>query len=81
MIKSIAELAELNIANDKNEPTRREHKGSKILKSIIDFTIISKELQLGDHKIVMGSLIYSDHLPIYFEINKDMGSIKSRTIG
>ena len=41
----IAEMADLEIANSKWEPTRREHKGNKIIKSIIDFTLISKEIE------------------------------------
>ena len=40
-LQTIAEMADLQIINSKEEPTRREQKGAKIIKSIIDYTLIS----------------------------------------
>ena len=44
-LQTIVEMADLEIINSKEEPTRREQKGNKIIKSIIDYTLISKELE------------------------------------
>ena len=77
----IVEMADLMILNSKEEPTRREQKGPKIVKSIIDFTLVSKELIYHDHKIINSSSVYSDHLPISFVIEKQMGTVRQRTIG
>ena len=41
LLQTIAEMADLQIINSKEEPTRREQKGAKIIKSIIDYTLIS----------------------------------------
>ena len=76
MTNMIVEMADLMILNSKNEPTRREQKGPKILKSIIDFTLVSKELTHHDHKVINNSPVYSDHLPICFTIEKQMGTIR-----
>ena len=77
----IVEMADLMILNSKEEPTRREQKGPKIVKSIIDFTLVSKELIYHDHKVINSSSVYSDHLPISFVIEKQMGTVRQRTIG
>ena len=50
----IVDMAGLEIINSKEEPTRREQKEYKIIKSIIDYTIISKELIHKNHKVING---------------------------
>ena len=54
LIQMIVDMAGLEIINSKEEPTRREQKEYKIIKSIIDYTIISKELTHKNHKIING---------------------------
>ena len=45
----IKDLGELKILNSRSDPTRREHKQGRIILSILDFTLVSEDMEIANY--------------------------------